>query len=297
VRHSTFFARSPVGVQSSLLQARRSRRRAHHRELKLKLATLQKDYADLHTALLEGALVHRHLCAPRLVRHGDIEIASEIFAVRYLPGDFFTVEETSGGVILAIGDVCGKGVAAGMWTPCLVGLLRAHAAASSELQAIVTGVNHEFCRMLAPLTSLFIARLDPATGRLDYCRAGHPPAMLLRADGQLESLSEGGMLLGMTPDASFITGCVELRPGDVLLAYSDGVLESRNNADQEFGYERLEAQLRLAQVGSAEAVLFSVLAAVQDFAAPHALIDDTSLVVVRYRSDPHSVTDRTVAEA
>jgi sigma-B regulation protein RsbU (phosphoserine phosphatase) len=121
--------------------------------------------------------------------------------------------------------------------------------------------------------------------------------MLLRADGQLESLSEGGMLLGMTPDASFITGCVELRPGDVLLAYSDGVLESRNNADQEFGYERLEAQLRLAQVGSAEAVLFSVLAAVQDFAAPHALIDDTSLVVVRYRSDPHSVTDRTVAEA
>jgi serine phosphatase RsbU (regulator of sigma subunit) len=272
---------APSTYRPTLPTTRSSRLRAQHRELRLKFAALQKEYADLHTALSEGSLVHRHLCAPRLVRHGDVEIASEIFAVRYLPGDFFTVEETTGGVILALGDVCGKGVAAGMWTPCLVGLLRAHAAANSDPRAIVTEVNREFCWMLAPLTSLFIARLDPATGRLDYCRAGHPPAMILRADGQLESLSEGGMLLGIVPDASFTTGSVELRGGDVLLAYTDGVLESRNNADQEFGLERLEAQLRLARSGSAEAVLFSVLGAVQDFAAPHALIDDTSLVVVR----------------
>ena len=251
----------------------------------LKLATLEKDYADLHTALFEAAQVHRRLCAPRLVRYGDVEIASEIFAVRYLPGDFFTIEEAGGAVIIALGDVCGKGLAAGMWTPCLVGLVRAHAAASSEPQAIVTGVNREFCRMVAPLTSLFLARLDPATGRLDYCTAGHPPSLLLRADDRLESLSEGGMLLGMAPDAIFTAGCVELGAGDVLLAYSDGVLESRNDADEEFGSERLEAQLRRARAGSAEAVLFSVLGAVQDFAAPHALIDDTSLVAVRYRND------------
>jgi serine phosphatase RsbU (regulator of sigma subunit) len=287
VSHPSIYARSPVALQASPTRARSSRLWAHHRELKRTLATLQKHYADLHSAVFEAAQVHRRLCAPRLVRHGNVEIASEIFAVRYLPGDFFTIEEASGGVIIALGDVCGKGLAAGMWTPCLVGLVRAHAAASSEPQAIVTGVNREFCRMLAPLTSLFLARLDPATGRLDYCRAGHPPALLLREDDRLESLSEGGMLLGMAPDASFTAGCVELRNGDVLLAYSDGVLESRNNADQEFGFERIEAQLRRARSGSAEAVLFSVLAAVQDFAAPHALIDDTSLVAVRYRNDRH----------
>jgi sigma-B regulation protein RsbU (phosphoserine phosphatase) len=135
--------------------------------------------------------------------------------------------------------------------------------------------------MLAPLTSLFMARLDAVTGILEYCSAGHPPTLLLHADGRLESLSEGGMLLGMAPDACFRRGRVELRAGDVLLAYSDGVLESRNDADDEFGYERLEAQLRLAAGRSADAILFSVLGAVQDFAAPHALTDDTSLVVVR----------------
>jgi serine phosphatase RsbU (regulator of sigma subunit) len=288
VNQSSLSREVPWTYSPTLPSTLSSRLRAQHRELKLKFAALQKEYADLHAALSEGSRVHRRLCAPGLVRYGNVEIASEIFAVRYLPGDFFTIEEAGGAVIIALGDVCGKGVAAGMWTPCLVGLVRAHAAVSSEPESIVTGVNREFCRMQAPLTSLFLARLDPATGRLDYCRAGHPPALLLRAGDRLESLSEGGMLLGMSPDASFTTGSVDLHGGDVLLAYSDGVLESRNDLDEEFGYERLEAQLRLAQSGSAEAVLFSVLGAVQDFAAPHALIDDTSIVVVRCGGDPGS---------
>jgi sigma-B regulation protein RsbU (phosphoserine phosphatase) len=96
----------------------------------------------------------------------------------------------------------------------------------------------------------------------------------------MESLSEGGPLLRVLPNASFATGQVELCAGDILLAYSDGILESRNSEDEEFGYERLEAQLRHSATSSAESTLFSVLGAVQDFAAcPQA--DDMSLVVVR----------------
>jgi serine phosphatase RsbU (regulator of sigma subunit) len=281
VNQTTLSREVPWTYRPTLPSTLGSRLRAQHRELKLKHAALEKDYADLRTALSEASQVHRRLCAPRLVRHEAFEIASEIFAVRYLPGDFFTIEEADDGVIIALGDVCGKGLSAGMWTPCLVGLVRAHAAVSSDPQSIVTNVNREFCRMNAPLTSLFLARLDCATGKLEYCRAGHPPALLVRADERVESLAEGGMLLGMAPDASFATGSADLHAGDVLLVYSDGVLESRNDADEEFGDERLEAQLRRARSGSADAVLFSLLGAVQDFAAPHALIDDTSLVVVR----------------
>ena len=162
------FVWSERGVRTLPAPAGSPRRGAQHRELKLKLATLQKDYADLHTALFEAAQVHRHLCAPRRMEYGDFEIASEVFAVRYLPGDFFAVEEAGGGLILALGDVCGKGLAAGMWTPCLVGLVRAHAAAASEPHEIVSGVNREFCRMHAPLSSLFMARVNPAGGTLDY---------------------------------------------------------------------------------------------------------------------------------
>src|SRR5215813_7305674 len=89
---------------------------SRERELEAKVATLQKDYAELHTAIFEAAQVHRRLCAPRLVRFGEFEIASEIFAVRHLPGDFFTVKEINNRALLALGDICGKGLAAGMWT-------------------------------------------------------------------------------------------------------------------------------------------------------------------------------------
>ncbi len=156
--------------------------KVRRQELEVRLAALQKDYAELYTAIFEAAQVHRRLCAPRLVRHGAFEIASEIFAVRHLPGDFFTVEETKHGVVLALGDICGKGLAAGMWTAHLVGLVGSRVAVTSEPEAIVAGVNRDFCRMesVVPLASLFLAKLNPATGMVNYCSAGHPPALLLR---------------------------------------------------------------------------------------------------------------------
>lgn len=275
-----------VEVQPSSPPRRRLGKRGRDQELELKLAALRKDYADLHAALFEAAQVYRRLCAPRMVRRDNYEIASETFAARHLPGDFFTVEPTDDGVTLALGDISGKGLAAGMWITLLLGLVGTHSAASVEPEAIVAGVNRDLCRMSlgSPLASLFLARLDSTTGTLDYCSAGHPPALLVRADGSVESLSEGGLLLGVIPQASFVSGSVVLDIGDVLLAYSDGVLEARNCADQEFGLERLEAQLRRARSGSAHAVLFSVLAAVQDFAGACQQADDMSLVVVRRRS-------------
>src|ERR1700694_3641464 len=140
-------ARRAVDLQAPLPR-RRTPGPTRRQELEVKLAALQQDYAELHTAIFEAAQVHRRLCAPRLVRHGNFEIASEIFAVRHLPGDFFTVEATNDGVILALGDICGKGLAAGMWTTHLVGLLGSHTATTSEPEAIVAGVNRELCGMI-----------------------------------------------------------------------------------------------------------------------------------------------------
>jgi sigma-B regulation protein RsbU (phosphoserine phosphatase) len=254
--------------------------------LEQRLEKLQQDYAELNTAIFEAAQVHRRLCAPSLVRQGAFDVASEIFAVRHLPGDFFSVEQTSDGLILALGDVGGKGLAAGMWVTHLVGLIRTHTAKSSDPEAIVTGVNRDIARFagVEPLSSLFVARLDATAENLDYCSAGHPPALLLRANRELELLSDGGPVLGAVAEASFDCGSVRLGPGDLLLACSDGILESFNEAEQEFGNMRLQTELRRAQGGSAEAVLFSVLGAVQDFAAPRPLTDDMTLVVVKNNS-------------
>ena len=258
-------------------------RKTRREDLELKLAELQRDYAELHTSIFEAAQVHRRLCAPRLLHFGEFEIASEIFAVRQLPGDFFSVEETANGIVLALGDVCGKGLAAGMWTPHLVGLVRSHTTPTANPHEVVSGVNRDACRTssLGPLASLFLAKLDPITGVLNYCSAGHPPALLLRANGQLELLTEGGLLVGVLPEAEYFSGSCVLRTGDTLLVYSDGITESLNRAGEEFGNARLEKQLRGSHTGSADSALFSVLGAVQDFAATRPLVDDMSLAIIR----------------
>jgi sigma-B regulation protein RsbU (phosphoserine phosphatase) len=251
-------------------------------ELEAKLETLQRDYAELNTAIFEAAQVHRRLCAPSLVRYGAFDIASEIFAVRHLPGDFFTVEETNDGLVLALGDIGGKGLAAGMWVSHLAGLIRSSLVETTRPEAIVAAVNRDFARLspVVPLSSLFVARINKFSGMLEYCSAGHPPALLLRGDGRLENLADGGPVLGVVAAANFDCGTVQLNAGDAVLICSDGILESFNEADQEFGSRRLEAEFRRAHGGSAETTLFSVLGAVQDFAAPRPLTDDMTLVVV-----------------
>src|SRR5205085_9227376 len=143
--HSLFQSLATTRVRDA---TRRSRNRnssslSQQTDLDVKFAALQKDYIDLHTAIFEAAQVHRRLCAPRLLRYDEFEIASEIFAVRHLPGDFFTAEETDDGVVVALGDICGKGLAAGMWTTQLVGLLRSHTARVSAPERIVAGVNRD----------------------------------------------------------------------------------------------------------------------------------------------------------
>ena len=88
-------------------------------------------------------------------------------------------------------------------------------------------------------------------------------------------------MLGALPSASFGCGTVQLESEDVMLVCSDGILESFDESEREFGVDRLEAEFRRAHGGSAEAILFSVLGAVQDFAAPRPLTDDMTLVIVR----------------
>jgi serine phosphatase RsbU (regulator of sigma subunit) len=273
---------SPKRAVATRVPVTTSNERTQLHELEIKLETVQRQYAELNTAIFEAAQVHRRLCAPTLVHYGRFDIASEIFAVRHLPGDFFTIEDTDEGMVLALGDIGGKGLAAGMWVSHLAGLIRTHTAENSSPEKIVAGINRDFARLssVAPLSSLFVARINRDSGTLDYCSAGHPPALLLREDGLLEALSDGGPVLGVVPAARFDCGKVQMNMGDALLVCSDGILESFNIEDQEFGSQRLEAEFRRAHGGSAESMLFSVLGAVQDFAAPRPLTDDMTLVLI-----------------
>src|SRR5215471_12031462 len=130
-----------LGVQPSQVSPVQFETDAAEHELESRLAALEKEYADLHASLFEASQVYRRLCAPRLVRHGDFEIASETFAARHLPGDFFTIKDIGDSALLVLGDISGKGLAAGMWTTLLLGLLGMHWESSGDPEMIVAHTN------------------------------------------------------------------------------------------------------------------------------------------------------------
>lgn len=255
---------------------------SRNRALEEELAGLRRQRDALQKAFADGAQVQRRLTGPRRLERGDFEIASESFATQHVTGDVLTAFDVGERTLFAIGDICGKGLYAGMWFTHLAGLIRIFARSCPDPAQIATAIHSHLLALQPepPLVTLFLGCLDSATGALSYCNAGHPDPLLLRADGQLERLSTGGPLLGAVPGAAFSNGKATLAPGETLIGYSDGVVERRNGEGEDFEAERLAVAARNAGETSASAILFSVLGATQDFAATQPRADDVALLVV-----------------
>jgi serine phosphatase RsbU (regulator of sigma subunit) len=254
-----------------------------HVPLQDEVDSLLREKLDLHSELFEAAQIQRKLSGPREFRQGSLQFASEVFAARFLSGDFTTFLKSGSQVLMAHGDIAGKGVAAGMWFTNLAGLLQRYGGPYSDPTRIAAEINRHLCylRPVAPFATAFLARIDCDLGDLTYCNAGHFPPILLHANGRTELLERGGPLLGAIEGAEFELGEVFLEPGDTLVAYSDGVLECRNISDEEFGMDRIVAALRQAESSSAQATLMMLLATLQDFANGSPLCDDVSLTVIQ----------------
>jgi sigma-B regulation protein RsbU (phosphoserine phosphatase) len=249
------------------------------------LDTVRREYAKLQQAIYEAAQVQRRLCAPRELVWGEFEISGEIFPVRHLSGDFFKVMELDSVLGLMVGDIAGKGLSAGIWQAHLMDLIQRCARTCSHPADAVAGVNRELCQDQGepPITALFFARLDPERSELVYCNAGLPAPLLLRRNKSVERLEKGGPMLGALQEATYNSGSVRLNPGDMLLAYSDGLTECRNAQDEEFETRRLSAAAKAVSGDTANQVLFSTLGAVLDFADACPPGDDLTLLVVRRR--------------
>jgi serine phosphatase RsbU (regulator of sigma subunit) len=265
--------------------------------VKQQLDALRREQAKLQQAIYEAAQIQRNLCAPRELVWRDFEIAGEIFPVRHLSGDFFKVMELDSALALTVGDIAGKGLSAGIWQAHLMGLIRRSARRYSDPAAAVAEANAELCQDQdePPIAALFFARLDPKENELVYCNAGLPAPLLMRHNQTVERLEKGGPMLGALQKAAYDSGSVRLNPGDMLLAYSDGVTECRNSEDEEFEIGRLSAAMNAVGSASAHQVLFSTLGAVLDFADACSPQDDLTLLVIRRRegsmiepSPPHS---------
>lgn len=201
---------------------------------------------------------------------------------RTVGGDYYDFEMEPGRLLLALGDVAGKGTGAALLMTVLRASVRGHWAEGLPSEAVAR-INRTVCQNVpeGKYITFFVAVLDPPTGRLTYVNAGHNPPLLIRANGQVELLDEGGMVLGMFDSVPYADGAVDLRQGDTLLVFSDGVTETFNPAGEEFGDGRL-TEIGLRGRGlDADSLQAEILRELDGFAAGAKATDDRTLIVLK----------------
>jgi serine phosphatase RsbU (regulator of sigma subunit) len=262
--------------------------------------------AGVFALLIENARLNERALEQEKVRR-DLALAAEVqrrllpaeppkctgatFAAFTLPartvgGDYYDFLELADGRIgIAVADIAGKGIAAALLMSAVHASLRVMAAErdlpAAQLAAQMNRFLHRSTRTNSYAT-FFYAQLDLPSRRLRYVNAGHnPPYLVRRVESGVEitELSVGGTVLGLFPDVEYEEGDIELRPGDLLVAFTDGVTEARSPGGEELGEERLQEFLRGAVEASTEEIASTLADRIRAWIAGAEQHDDVTFVI------------------
>jgi len=234
--------------------------------------------------------VQMDLLPPASFAVQNMDFAAECVPAWQVGGDFYDVFSVDDGrVAVVLGDVSGKGLPASVVVGLLLGAVRAsnwmggraeHEASSERLSELIRTRT-----ALERFASLFWSYYEPETQVLRYINAGHPPPLLVQrsAAGVVEvlRLEEGGPVLGVVPGATYRQGQVSAHPGDLLVVYSDGVVEATNADGEQFEEERLRDVIRQNSTRPPVEIRDLVLEQVHRFLGEQRAQDDLTLVVGR----------------
>lgn len=219
---------------------------------------------------------------PELDLASCFEFAAEVAQVGGDYFDFIPLDDGRLGVV--IGDVCGKGVPAAIYTGKAKDMLYAYARLNSSPQWVMERLNHALYSQMSEecmFITMIYGVIDTKAGTFTYTNAAHPPAVLVHADGRVEELApEGNGLVGAMPEMGFTEATVPLEPGAVITMFTDGVTEARVGVEM-FGQEGAREVVREHAGERAQEIAEAVFHAAQDYARGH-LRDDVAIVVVKH---------------
>ena len=240
--------------------------------------------------------VQRRLLPEAPPRAECVEFAAASVPARRIGGDYYDFVELGDGRIgIALADVSGKGVPAALIMSVVQASLRIISSGGDVAPPRLVALINQFVYRSTPASkyaTFFYAQLDDRRRELRYVNAGHNPPYLLRAGPrstagsappEIEELSAGGTVVGMFPDTEYEEATVELCPGDVLLAFTDGVPEAHNPEDEEFGEERLQQLLRQAAHLPAHEISARLSDEMKDWIRDAEQYDDLTFIVMKVR--------------
>jgi serine phosphatase RsbU (regulator of sigma subunit) len=263
---TTLASVASIRVENASLLDERIERERMERELEL-ATEIQQRFQPSGPPIIEG-----------------YEFQGISFSCYEIGGDYYDfIQRHDGTMLVALGDVSGKGTAAALLMSSLHAAIHGQVAAKTPLDQTVISVN-EYLAENTPanrFVTLFVAELEPATGSLRFINAGHNPPIIGRADGSVDQLASGGLPLGIMPFSEYEVGDADLKSGDVLVIYSDGVTEANNLNEDEFGIERLTEVIKANIDRTASGIRDKVESALSAFTGTAPANDDITLVIVK----------------
>jgi sigma-B regulation protein RsbU (phosphoserine phosphatase) len=232
--------------------------------------------------IAEARAIQEGFLPKEIPRLAGYEIAAAWQSARVVGGDYFDVLPFDGEMCgLCIADVAGKGLPAALLMSNLQAAVRGLASPSLPPEDLCLRLNALLCRNMASdrFVTLFYAQLDGPSRHLRYVSAGHNPPFVLHRDGTHDRLREGGLVLGVFANQLFKSGTAQLRSGDRMVLYTDGVTEACNSDDEEFGEERLLQVLQQDPARSAVEIQKNILHAAAEFSRGPWQDDATLLVI------------------
>ncbi len=224
--------------------------------------------------------------SPPVVNGTDIAFATR--PANTVSGDYYDAfvrdqPEGNGRLMLVVADVAGKSIPAALLMATIQASLRSLAASPLSLGELVMGLNRYACANSlagARFTTAFLAELDTSRNLLSYINAGHNAPVLKRASGVIERLEAGGLPLGITTNGAYSQGEAAFGFGDLLVVFTDGVIEAENEAEAEFGELRLLECLKAMHPASAAEALRTVISSVDSFVGRTRQHDDITALIV-----------------
>jgi len=227
--------------------------------------------------------VQRRMLPDRPPRRPGLDIGYVYEPCFAVGGDFYDFIELSPTTLaLTIADVAGKGVPASLQMACLRASLRAFAGQPGEIQQTISRLNRSFCRdtLISEFVTLFYGVLDVRNQTLTYVNAGHNPPLLIR-QRQVIPLPASGMAVGVDPQADYRHRTLPIRPGDVMVLYTDGLIDAMTFDGRQFGRKRLTQSIFRYIDQDAQHLANNMLWDVRRFVGLATQNDDMSLVVVK----------------
>src|SRR6266404_4958149 len=220
------------------------------------------------------------------------ELQGISFPCYEIGGDYYDfIERADGRLVIALGDVSGKGTAAALLMSSLHAAIHAQTGSHDSLVGTISAVNRYLAENIPSnrFVTLFCAELDPETGALSFLNAGHNPPLIVHAAGTVEQLASGGLPLGIKADADYREGRTTLQTGDVLCIYSDGVTEAVSPTGEEFGPTRLYEVVSRFFFQAEDGIRDRIESALTKFAQGTSAADDITLVIVKRQAEAKQV--------